>query len=139
MKKEKDNTILSLSLSSLSLSLSLSRVCVCVRACMLSHFSHVRLFATLWMVAHQASLSMGFSSQVYWHGLPCLPPADVQDPWIKPVSLTSPALTGGFSATSTTWEAPLPTRKRKCESQSRGCRRAQGKAQNQPTRKEKSL
>ena len=123
---------------SLSLSLVCVCVCVCVHVCMLSLFSHVRLFATLWMVAHQASLSMGFSSQVYWHGLPCLPPADVQDPGIEPVSLTSLALTGGFSATSTTWEAPLLTRKRKCESQSRGCRMAQGKAQNQPTRKEKS-
>ena len=126
-------------LFSLSLSLVCVCVCVCVHVCMLSLFSHVRLFATLWMVAHQASLSMGFSSQVYWHGLPCLPPADVQDPGIEPVSLTSLALTGGFSATSTTWEAPLLTRKRKRESQSRGCRMAQGKAQNQPTRKEKSL
>ena len=33
--------------------------------------SHVRLFATLWTVAHQASLSIGFSRQEYWSGLPC--------------------------------------------------------------------
>jgi hypothetical protein len=35
----------------------------------LSHFSHVRLFATLWTIAHQAPLSMGFSRQEYWSGL----------------------------------------------------------------------
>ena len=43
---------------------------------MLSHFSRVRLFATLWTVAHQAPLSMRFSRQEYWSGLPCPPPAD---------------------------------------------------------------
>ena len=41
--------------------------------CMLSHFSHVQLFVTLWSVAHQTSLSMGFSRQEYWSGLPCPP------------------------------------------------------------------
>ena len=40
-------------------------------ACMLSHFSCVRLFVTLWTVAHQAPLSMGFSRQEHWSGLPC--------------------------------------------------------------------
>ena len=40
-------------------------------ACMLSHFSQVQLFATLWTVAHQTPLSMGFSWQEYWGGLPC--------------------------------------------------------------------
>ena len=40
-------------------------------ACMLSLFSHVRLFVTLWTVAHQAPLSMGFTRQEYWSGLPC--------------------------------------------------------------------
>ena len=43
------------------------------RACMLSHFSRVQLFATLWSVAHQTPLSMGFSRQKYWSGLPCPP------------------------------------------------------------------
>ena len=38
----------------------------------LNRFSHVRLFATLWTVAHQAPLSMGFSRQEFWSGLPCL-------------------------------------------------------------------
>ena len=46
--------------------------CVCV--CMLSHFSHVWLFATPWTVALQSPLSMGFSSQEYWSGLPCPSP-----------------------------------------------------------------
>ena len=41
---------------------------------MLSHFSHVWLFATLWTIARQAPLSMGFSRQDYWSGLPCPPP-----------------------------------------------------------------
>ena len=43
-----------------------------VHECVISHFSHVRLFATLWTVACQSPLSMGFSSQEYWSGLPCM-------------------------------------------------------------------
>ena len=42
-----------------------------LHACMLSCFSRVRLFVTLWIVARQAPLSMGFSRQGYWSGLPC--------------------------------------------------------------------
>ena len=61
---------------------------------MLSHFSHVRLFATLWTVDLQAPLSMGFSRQEYRSGQPCPCPADSPDPGIKPAFLTSPALTG---------------------------------------------
>ena len=60
--------------------------------CMLSHFSCVRLFATLWTVAHQAPLSMGFSRQEYLSGFPCPPPGDLLNPGIKAVSLMSPAL-----------------------------------------------
>ena len=45
-----------------------------VRDCVLSHLSHVRLFATLWTVACQAPLLIGFSRQEYWSGLPCPPP-----------------------------------------------------------------
>ena len=62
-----------------------------MRACVLSCFSHVQLFATLWTVALQAPLSMGFSRQEYWSGLPCPPPEDLPDPGIKP-SPVSPAL-----------------------------------------------
>ena len=54
--------------------------------CMLSHFSHVQLFATLWTVACQAPLSMGFSWQEYQSGLTCPPPGDLPDPGIKPMS-----------------------------------------------------
>ena len=50
-------------------------------------------FATLWTVALQAPLSMGFSRQEYWSALPLLPPGDLPDPGIEP---TSPALVGGF-------------------------------------------
>ena len=46
--------------------------------------------ATLWMVACQAPLSMGFSRQDYWNGLPFLPPGDLPDPGIQPESLKSP-------------------------------------------------
>ena len=72
---------------------------------MLSCFSHVQLFATLWTVAHKAPLSMGFPSQEYWSGLLCPPPEDLPDPGIKLTSLMSPAVTGGFFTTSATWEA----------------------------------
>ena len=47
---------------------------------MLIRFSCVRLFATPWTVAHQAPVSMGFSRQEYWHGLPFPPPGDLPDP-----------------------------------------------------------
>ena len=47
---------------------------------MLSHFSHVRLFAILWTVACQASLSMEFSRQEYWSGLPGPPPGESSQP-----------------------------------------------------------
>ena len=70
----------------------------------LSRFSHVQLFATLWTVAHQASLSMGFSRQEYWSGLPCPPPGDLPDPGIE-TSLMSLALAGRSFTTSATWEA----------------------------------
>ena len=49
------------------------------------------LFATLWTIAHQAPLSMGFSRQEYWSGLPCSPPGDLPNPGIEPTSLISAA------------------------------------------------
>ena len=75
-----------------------------LHACMLSHFSCVQLFVTLWTVAHQAPLSMGFSRQEHWSGLPCPPPGDLPDPGIKPRSPVSPASAGGFFTASATWE-----------------------------------
>ena len=47
--------------------------------CVLSHFSHVWLFVTPWTVARQVPLSMGFSRQEYWSGLPFPPPGDFLD------------------------------------------------------------
>ena len=76
-----------------------------LQLCMLSCFSPVWPFATLWTVAHQALLSMGFSRQEYWSGFPCPLPGDLPDPGTQPVSLMSPALADGFYSTSTTWEA----------------------------------
>ena len=55
--------------------------------------SCVRLFVTPWIAACQASLSMGFSRQEYWSGLPFSSPGDLPEPGIEP---TSPALAGGF-------------------------------------------
>jgi len=50
---------------------------------------------------------VGFSRQEYWSGLPYPPPGDLPDPEIKPVSLMSPALAGGFFTTRATWEARI--------------------------------
>ena len=58
-----------------------------MHVCMVSRFSHVRLFATLWTVAHQTPLSMGSSRQEYWNGLPCPSPGDISNPGIKPSPL----------------------------------------------------
>ena len=58
----------------------------------LSHFSCVQLFAPPWTVAHQAFLSIGFSQQKYWSGLPCPPPGDVPNPRIECASPVSPVL-----------------------------------------------
>ena len=71
----------------------------------LSHFSHVRLFATLWTVTLQAPLSTGFSQQEYWSGWLCPPPGDLPDPGIELVSLLSLALAGNVFTTSAPWEA----------------------------------
>ena len=60
--------------------------------------SRVQLFATPWTVAHQALLSMGFSRQEYWSGLPCPPPRDLPNPGNEPEPLMSPTL-----ATSAIW------------------------------------
>jgi len=51
--------------------------------------------ATLWTVACQPPLSMGFSRQEYWNGLLCPPPGDLPDPGIEPASSAAPALQAG--------------------------------------------
>ena len=66
------------------------------KLCTLNCFSRVQLCVTLWTVALQAPLSMGFSKQEYWRGLPFPPPGDPPNPGIEP---PSPALTGRFFTT----------------------------------------
>ena len=61
---------------------------------------------TLWIIACQAPLSMGFSRQEYWSGLPCPPPGDLPNPGIETMSLISPALADGLFTTCASWEAP---------------------------------
>ena len=69
-------------------------------ACVLRHFSCVRLCVTPWTVAHQAPLFMRFSRQEDWSALPCPPPGDLPNPGIKPAFLKSPALAVSFFPTS---------------------------------------
>ena len=76
-----------------------------VHACVLSCFSCVWLFVTPWAVTRRVPLSMGFSRQEYWSGLPCPPPGDLPYPGIEPVSLISPTSAGRFFTTTATWEA----------------------------------
>ena len=63
---------------------------------------HIRLLplcptlVTPWTAVSQAPLSMGFSRQEYWGGLPCPPPRDLPDPEIEPMSLESPDVAGKF-------------------------------------------
>ena len=64
-----------------------------LHVCMLSH-SVMSSSAIPWTVACQAPLSMGFSRQGYWSGLPCLPPGHLPNPGIQHTSLISPALAG---------------------------------------------
>ena len=63
------------------------------------------LVTTPWTVAHQAPLSIGFSRQEYWSGLPFPSSGDLPRPGIELSSLASPALAGGFFTTDATWEA----------------------------------
>ena len=63
-----------------------SNLTVWCHACVLSLFSRVQLFAMPWTIIHQAPLSMGFSRQEDWSGLPFPPPGDLLDPGIKPKS-----------------------------------------------------
>ena len=60
--------------------------------CAQSLFGYVQIFATPWTVDLQAPLSMELSRQEYWSRLPHLPPGDLPDPGIKPVSPAAPAL-----------------------------------------------
>ena len=81
--------------------------CVCVCVCMHTRMcvqvlSRVQLFAAPWTAACQAPLSMKFSRQEHWSGLPLPPPGDLSKPGIKPKSLVSSTLAGRFFITSAT-------------------------------------
>ena len=76
------------------------RLSVCVCTCSVMSDS-----LQPWTVAHQGLLSMEFSRQEYWSGLPFPPPGELPNPGIEPASLASPALAGAFFTTSATWEA----------------------------------
>ena len=69
---------------------------IAYHACIQS-LSHVQLFATPWTVARQTPMSMGFSRQEFWSGLPFSSPGDLSDPGVKP---TFPALQADSSALS---------------------------------------
>ena len=72
-------------------------MCVCAQSC--------SILEAPWTVAHLAPLSMEFSRQEYWSGLPFPSPGDL--PGIKPVPLASPAWAGTFFTTSATWKVQL--------------------------------
>ena len=73
---------------------------------MLSRLSGDQPFATLWTVVCQAPLSMGFSGQEYWSGLPCSLPGNLPNSGIDSTSLMSYALASEFFTTSAAWESP---------------------------------
>ena len=77
---------------------------------MRSRFSFIQLLVTLWTVACQAPLSMGFSNQEYWSESPCPPLGGLSNPGVKPVSVMSPALAPSFFTIHTIWEACLEGR-----------------------------
>ena len=71
------------------------------------HSESLQSWPTFWdprTVAHQVPMSMGFSRQEYWSGLPCPLPGDLPNPGNGSASLMSPALAGGFFTTSANWE-----------------------------------
>ena len=70
-----------------------------------SRFCRVRLFVTLWTVAHQFPLSVGFSRQEFWSGLPCLSPGDLPNPGTEPESPATPILQAE-SLLLRRWESP---------------------------------
>ena len=79
-------------------------VCACVPACLrVRALSHARLFMAPQTVARQVPLSMGFSRQEYWSGLPFPTQMNFPNPGMEPASLVSSALTGRFFTNCTTW------------------------------------
>ena len=76
---------------------------------MVSRFSCVRLFETLWTVFCQALLSMVFSRQEYWSGVPCPPPGGLPHPGMEPTSLASLALQAASGERLKDIKASFPT------------------------------
>ena len=79
----------------------MTHVCVCAQL-----LKHVQLFETPWTIACQAPLSMEFSRQEYWSGLPFPSPGDLPNPGIEPQSLVSPALVGDLFTTASPGKPP---------------------------------
>ena len=79
--------------------------------CILSCFSHVQLFMIQWNYSPRAPLSVGFSRQEYWNGLPCPSSGNLPNSGTEPTSLKSSALIRRFFTTRAIWEAPLAHRK----------------------------
>ena len=74
-----------------------------------------------WTEACQLPLSMEFSREEYWSGLPFPTAGDIPDPGIKPVSLVPSSLTGRFLTTRSTWEDPEKVKKQKTPYLMTGC------------------
>ena len=79
-----------------------SEVYISERVCVVMFDSAIK-----WPIAHQVPLSMGFSRQEYWSGLPFPSSGDLATLGTEPTSLASPVLADGFFTTSATWEAPV--------------------------------
>ena len=79
----------------------MTHVCVCAQL-----LKHVQLFETPWTIACQAPLSMEFSRQEYWSGLPFPSPGDLPNPGIEPKSLVSPALVDDLFTTASPGKPP---------------------------------
>ena len=91
-KEEKQEEILRLQGKQRFLRLDTKSVHMCAQSC--------PTLCTLWTVARQAPLSMGFPRQEHWRGSPFPSPGDLLNPGTEPASLVSPALAGGFFSTA---------------------------------------
>ena len=80
-----------------------------IRPHVLHHSVASDSFATLWTIAHQAPLSMGFPRQQYRNGWPFPSPGDLPNPGVELTCLLSPALALGFLTMCTVWEAHQTT------------------------------
>ena len=74
-------------------------MCVCVCVCVCVGTELCPKLGTLWTAAYHAPLSLKFSRQEYWNGLPFVSPGILPNPVIEPMSPLSPALAGRFFAT----------------------------------------